>query len=152
MSTARRTAGDEACVFDRIVAGELAAHVVLDEPELLGFLDARPVFAGHTLVVPRRHAATIAELPGRLLGPLMDAGRRVGAAQRQGLGADGTLLLLNDIVSQSVPHVHLHVVPRRRGDGLRGFLWPRRRYADEQEAEAVAATVRACLAGPGAVP
>ncbi|MGH9055398.1 MAG: HIT family protein [Acidimicrobiales bacterium] len=136
------------CIFDQIVAGTLPAHVVLDEPGLLGFLDARPVFSGHTLVVPRDHLATIAEVPDEQLGPLLDAGRRVAAAQRSALGADGTLFLLNDVVSQSVPHVHLHVVPRRRGDRLRGFLWPRTRYPDDAGAAAVAGKLRAALPPP----
>lgn len=122
--------------------------MVLDEAELLGFLDVRPVFEGHTLVIPRRHIATVGDMPGRLLGPLLDAGRRVAAAQRQALGADGTFFALNDEVSQSVPHVHLHVIPRRRGDGLRGFFWPRSRYGDEADAERVADRLRATLAPP----
>ena len=117
---------------------------MLDEPELVGFLDVRPVFEGHTLVVPRQHVSTIGELPAGLLGPLLDAGRRVAAAQRTALGADGTLFLLNDVVSQSVPHVHLHLVPRRRRDGLRGFLWPRIRYPDDAAAAAAAGSGRAC--------
>jgi histidine triad (HIT) family protein len=140
--------GGTPCVFDEIIAGTRPAHVVLDEPDLFGFLDARPVFPGHTLVVPRDHFLTIAELPPELLGPLLDAGRRVAAAQRSALGAEGTFFALNDVVSQSVPHVHLHVIPRRRGDGLRGFLWPRRPYEDEQAAEKCAASIRAELAPP----
>lgn len=134
------------CLFCRIVAGDVAAHVVLDEPELLAFLDHRPVFPGHTLVVPRRHHATLADVPDGLLGPLLAAGRRVAGAQRDAFGNAGTWLSMNDVVSQSVPHVHLHVVPRRRGDGLRGFFWPRRRYADEAEAGAVASALRSALA------
>ena len=106
------------CIFDSIVEGSTPAFVVLDEPDLLAFLDTRPVFAGHTLVVPRRHWSTVAEVPDDLLGHLMAAGRRVAAAQRAALGAQGTFFGLNDVISQSVPHVHLHVVPRRKGDGL----------------------------------
>jgi histidine triad (HIT) family protein len=133
------------CVFDLIASGEAPAHMVLDEPDILGFLDTRPVFLGHTLVVPRTHWATIGEVPPEVLGPLMDAGRRVAAAQRRALGAEGTFFGLNDVVSQSVPHVHLHVVPRRRKDGLRGFFWPRGRYADDGEAASVAARIRSAL-------
>ena len=139
------------CVFDRIIAGAVPAHVVLDEPELFGVLDHRPVFPGHTLLMPRRHHAHLADLPAELLGPLMDAGRRVAAAQRVALGNPGTWLALNDVVSQSVPHVHLHVVPRRPKDGLRGFFWPRSRYESDDAAEAVAAAIRAALAGGGAL-
>lgn len=133
------------CVFDRIVDGTAPAHVVLDEPDLMAFLDQRPVFPGHTLVVTRHHWSGIGEVPLDLLGRLVDAGRRVAAAQRAALGAEGTFYGLNDVVSQSVPHVHLHVVPRRRKDGLRGFFWPRGRYADDAEAADVAARLRSAL-------
>ena len=139
----------DACIFDEIVTGARPAFVVLDETELMGFLDTRPVFPGHTLIVPRQHAATVMDLPARMLGPLLDAGRRVAAAQRAALGAEGTFFALNDVVSQSVPHVHLHVVPRRRGDGLRGFFWPRTRYHDDAEAAAVAAQLRLALPAAG---
>jgi histidine triad (HIT) family protein len=141
------TSGDD-CIFDEIIAGARPAFWVLDEPELVGFLDARPVFEGHTLVVPRQHVSTIGDLPAGLVGPFFDAGRRVARAQRHALGADGTLFLLNDVVSQSVPHVHLHLVPRRRRDGLRGFLWPRGRYANDAAAAAVAERLRDALEPP----
>jgi histidine triad (HIT) family protein len=133
------------CIFDEIASGARPAHLVLDEPCFVAFLDARPVFEGHALVIPREHVATLADLPVTRLGPLLEAGRRIAAAQRSALGADGTFFALNDIVSQSVPHVHLHVIPRRRGDGLRGFLWPRTRYESEAAAEAVAAQLRDAL-------
>jgi histidine triad (HIT) family protein len=133
------------CVFDLIATGAAPAHMVLEEPGIMGFLDARPVFPGHTLVVPRTHWATLADVPPDVLGPLLEAGRRVAAAQREALGAEGTFFALNDVVSQSVPHVHLHVEPRRRKDGLRGFFWPRGRYADADEAESVAASIRSAL-------
>jgi histidine triad (HIT) family protein len=137
----------DVCVFDEIASGARPAHLVLEEEHLLAFLDARPVFEGHTLVIPRRHVTTIADVEQPLLGPLLEAGRRVAFAQRRALGADGTFFALNDVVSQSVPHVHLHVIPRRRGDGLRGFLWPRTRYPDDGAAAAVAARLRAALPG-----
>lgn len=141
----------QSCVFDRIRDGELAADLILDEPEILAFLDHRPLFAGHALVIPRRHVATLAELA--VLAPemgatLFEAARRVAAAQREALGCQGTFLAINDVVSQSVPHVHLHVVPRTRGDGLRGFFWPRTRYAPGEAAE-VAARLRDALAAAG---
>jgi histidine triad (HIT) family protein len=136
---------NEGCVFDAIVDGSAPAHVVLDDGALLAFLDARPVFPGHTLVVPKEHWVTMADLPPALLGPLLEAGRQVAAAQRSALGAEGTFLAFNDVVSQSVPHVHLHVVPRRRGDGLRGFFWPRSRYSDQTEAAEIAARLRSAL-------
>lgn len=133
------------CVFDRILAGELPAHVVLDDPDLVGILDHRPVCPGHTLVFPRTHYSHLADVPADLLGPLLAAGRRVAEAQRRALGNVGTWLSVNDVVSQSVPHVHLHVVPRRPKDGLRGFFWPRTRYPTDDEAAAVAAAIRSEL-------
>ncbi|MHB8506016.1 MAG: HIT family protein [Acidimicrobiales bacterium] len=148
---ARRPAADDPrpappCLFDRIVAGDLPAHMVVDEEAIVAFLDHRPVFPGHTLVIPRLHHETLADVPEELLGPLLEAARRIAAAQRAALGNTGTWVALNDIVSQSVPHVHLHVVPRRPKDGLRGFFWPRGRYADETEAASIAGAIRAALA------
>jgi histidine triad (HIT) family protein len=136
---------DPVCVFDRIIDGETGANWVLDQVNVAGFLDIRPVFKGHTLVVPRQHIPTIADLSPGLLAELTETGRRVAAAQRKALGSDGTLLMLNDVISQSVPHVHLHVIPRRRKDGLRGFMWPRTRYEDEVEAEEFATAIRQAL-------
>ena len=135
-------------MFDRILDGSAPAHMVLDDVSIAAFLDARPVFKGHVLVVPRVHIETIGELPGGLLAELADAGRRVAAAQRAALGCAGTFFALNDVVSQSVPHVHLHVIPRNRGDGLRGFLWPRTRYHDDAEAESFASGIREALGAP----
>ncbi|HVN52293.1 MAG TPA: HIT family protein [Acidimicrobiales bacterium] len=134
------------CLFCEIVAGRTPAHVVLDEPEVVAFLDIRPLFAGHTLVVPRRHVDVLRELPADLLVPYFDAVQRLSAAMEDGLGAGGSFVAVNNRVSQSQPHLHTHVVPRRRKDGLRGFFWPRLRYADG-EAEAVAAQLRNALAG-----
>jgi histidine triad (HIT) family protein len=142
-----------ACAFDPIIAGTAPAHLVLEEPEVVAFLDARPVFPGHTLVVPRRHYETVSELPVGMAGLIWDAGARVAAAQRTALGAAGTFFGLNDVVSQSVPHVHLHVVPRRPKDGLRGFFWPRQRYAGDDHAAATARAIRDALeATPAAAP
>lgn len=117
------------CAFCAIVAGESAAEVVLDEPDLLGFLDRRPVFHGHVLLVPKEHVATLPDLPARLRDPFLAAGQRLATAMVEGLGAQGSFVAVNDVVSQSVPHLHLHVVPRTKGDGLRGFFWPRHPYA-----------------------
>ncbi len=136
------------CVFDRIIAGQAPGHIVLDEPDLVGMLDIRPVFEGHTLIMPRRHYVHLDDLPDDLLGPLLAAGRRVAAAQRAALGNPGTWVAINDVVSQSVPHVHVHVVPRRPKDGLRGFFWPRRHYESDDAAAAVAASIRECLTPP----
>jgi histidine triad (HIT) family protein len=136
------------CVFDQIRDGQSSAEVVLDEPDLLAFLDVRPVFPGHTLVVPRLHIETLAELPEPLLGPLFGAARRVAAALEEALGAEGAFIGLNNVISQSVPHVHLHVIPRRRKDGLRGFFWPRQRYPDDEAMKATGAALRGALASP----
>ena len=122
------------CVFCRIIAGEVPAHLVLDDEDFVAFLDARPVFKGHVLVVPRRHYVTLADLPVPAVGPLFERVRLLSAAIPAALGAQGTFVALNNVVSQSVPHLHVHVVPRTKGDGLRGFFWPRGRYASEEEA------------------
>lgn len=137
-----------ACVFDRIRDGEVPAHVVAEGDGLIAFLDHRPVFPGHTLVITREHVATLADLSEEQATALWRMGRRVAAGVRPALGAAGAFLALNDVVSQSVPHVHLHVVPRRFKDGLRGFFWPRQRYGDDAEAAKVAAALRAALGGP----
>jgi histidine triad (HIT) family protein len=133
------------CLFCRIVTGEVAAEVVLDEPDVLAFLDVRPVFKGHVLVVPRRHHVVLADLPAEDLAPLMTAAQRVSRAVVDGLGAEGSFVAMNNTVSQSVPHLHVPVVPRTKGDGLRGFFWPRTRYADG-EAEDYATRLREALA------
>jgi histidine triad (HIT) family protein len=134
------------CVFCRIAAGEVPAHFVLDEPETVAFLDSRPVFKGHVLVMPREHHETLADLPAAAVGPLFEQVRRMSAALPAALGAQGAFVGLNNIVSQSVPHLHVHVVPRTRGDGLRGFFWPRHKYADDNEAAEYAKRIRDALA------
>jgi histidine triad (HIT) family protein len=135
------------CVFCSIVAGETPADIVLDERELVGFLDARPVFKGHVLLVPRRHVVTLPDLPAELRDPFLEAAQRLARAVVDGLGAQGSFVAVNNTVSQSVPHLHLHVVPRTKGDGLRGFFWPRTRYAGT-ESSAYADRLRDALAAP----
>jgi histidine triad (HIT) family protein len=137
------------CVFCRIASGELTAEIVLSDDVAVAFLDGRPLFKGHVLVIPRRHYETLADLPEELVGPLFTRVRRVSAALPAALGAQGTFVALNNVVSQSVPHLHVHVVPRTRGDGLRGFFWPRQKYADEAEAAAYAQRIRDALAATG---
>jgi histidine triad (HIT) family protein len=112
----------------------------------LAFLDSRPVFPGHTLVVPKVHRETLADLPDDLLVPLFGSARRIAAAMPKAMGADGTFVAINNTVSQSVPHVHVHVVPRRFKDGLRGFFWPRQKYADDAEAGRVQEAIRSAIA------
>ncbi len=133
------------CVFCSIVAGDAGAHVVLDDEVAVAFLDRRPVFPGHVLVVPRRHVVVLGELPADDIGPFFQRVQRVAVAVQDGMGADGTFVAMNNVVSQSVAHLHVHVVPRRFKDGLRGFFWPRQPYEDEAEMAAVAARIRAEL-------
>ena len=133
------------CLFCSLVAGRGRVHLVLDEPEVVAFLDNRPLFPGHTLLVTRRHVEVLADLPDELIEPYFVAARRLSVAMESVLGAAGSFVALNNHVSQSVPHLHTHVVPRRPKDGLRGFFWPRGRYVDEAEAAEIAARLRAGL-------
>jgi histidine triad (HIT) family protein len=132
------------CVFCSIVVGETRADIVLDEPDFLAFLDARPVFKGHTLLVPREHVATLLDLPTGMRDGFLAATQVLAGAVVEGLGAEGSFVAMNNVVSQSVPHLHVHVVPRTKGDGLRGFFWPRTTYA-EGEAAQYAARLRATI-------
>ena len=134
------------CLFCAIVAGEAPAATVLDEPAVVAFLDVRPVFKGHVLVVPRAHVDALPDLPEPLLVPVWAAVQRLARAVPAAYGAQGTFVATNNVVSQSVPHLHVHVVPRTKGDGLRGFFWPRTRYASEAEAASYADRLRAVLA------
>ncbi|OLB78654.1 MAG: HIT family protein, partial [Actinobacteria bacterium 13_2_20CM_2_71_6] len=119
------------CVFCAIVAGSVPAFLVASEPAGVAFLDTRPVFPGHVLVVPLPHIPTLLDLPSASLPGYFGLVQRVTAAVQSGLSADGSFVAINNVVSQSVPHLHCHVVPRRRKDGLRGFFWPRTKYASE---------------------
>jgi len=134
-----------ACRFCEIVAGQRPAHVVLDEDDVFAFLDVRPLFPGHTLLVPKQHYETLLDLPHELLAPLFGAAQRLAGVMESELGAAGSFVAVNNRVSQSIPHLHVHVVPRNRKDGLRGFFWPRTKYASEDEAEAIAARLRDAL-------
>ena len=137
-----------ACVFCAIVAGTTPAHVVYEDDRWIGFLDVRPLFHGHTLLVPREHHEAVWDLPPDLATELTSRVQRVSVAVRDAMGADGIFNAVNNIVSQSVPHVHVHVVPRVRKDGLRGFFWPRTTYASDEEAAEVAARIRAASPAP----
>lgn len=132
------------CVFCQIIAGEVEADVVLDEPDLMAFLDRRPVFKGHALLVPREHVVTLPDLPAGLRDGFLGAAQRLATAMVEGLGAQGSFVAMNNVVSQSVPHLHCHVVPRTKGDGLRGFFWPRTKYKNG-EAPEYAARLREAL-------
>ena len=129
------------CKFCQIIAGEIPAHFVLDTDEVVAFLDHRPLFPGHTLVLPRDHVETLADLPPERVGPFFRQVQRVEAAVRTAMEAHGSFVAENNVVSQSVPHLHVHVVPRRRKDGLRGFFWPRTKYASDGEMAAVATRI-----------
>jgi histidine triad (HIT) family protein len=120
---------------------------VLETDVVVAFLDHRPLFPGHCLVIPREHVETLGDLPSPLTAPLFDAAAAVARALEAGLGADGTFVAINNRVSQSVPHLHVHVVPRRRGDGLRGFFWPRGRYESPAAMEEIRARIVAALEG-----
>ena len=135
----------EDCVFCSIVAGDTPAHVVASDDATLAFLDVRPVFPGHVLLVPRAHHETLTDLPPALVAPLFDAAQRLARAVEEGMVAHGTFVAMNNRVSQSVPHLHVHVVPRRRKDGLRGFFWPRTKYSGTEEMREVADKLRRAL-------
>jgi histidine triad (HIT) family protein len=132
-------------VFCGIVSGSVPAFMITSEDAGLAFLDLRPVFPGHTLVIPRDHIVTLADLPKDQITGYFGLVQRVSVAVQAGLEADGTFVAMNNTISQSVPHLHTHVVPRRRKDGLRGFFWPRTKYGADLEAEEFAEKIRAAL-------
>jgi histidine triad (HIT) family protein len=133
------------CAFCEIVAGKRPAHVVLDDGLAVAFLDARPLFKGHVLLVPRTHYETLSDLPADLVGPFFTGAQRLAGAMETALGAAGSFVAVNNRISQSVPHLHTHVVPRNRKDGLRGFFWPRTKYDSDDEARDYAARLRDAL-------
>lgn len=134
------------CVFCGIIAGTTPASFVMqDDDVVVAFLDARPLFKGHVLVVPRAHVPTLPELPAAALPRFFGAVQRVARALPGALGAEGTFVAMNNVVSQSVPHLHAHVVPRTKGDGLKGFFWPRAKYASDAERDAYATKIAAAL-------
>jgi histidine triad (HIT) family protein len=136
----------DGCLFCRIVAEEEPAYVVWRDDDTVAFLDTRPVFKGHVLLVTRKHIDTLVDLPDELVTPLLGTARRLAAVMVTALGSQGSFVAVNNVVSQSVPHLHVHVVPRTKGDGLRGFFWPRTKYADEADATDYATRITAALA------
>jgi histidine triad (HIT) family protein len=134
------------CLFCAVVAGDADASVVWSDDDFVAFLDIRPVFKGHVLLVPRVHVVTLPDLPARLRDPFTLHQQRLAQAMVDALGAQGSFVAINNTVSQSVPHLHCHVVPRTKGDGLRGFFWPRTSYADAAERQGYAGRVSAALA------
>ena len=123
----------DGCLFCRIVSGELPATVVYEDENAVAFLDHRPLFPGHTLLVPRQHVETLGELPVKLVAPYFEAAQLLSLAVESAMDAEGTFVAMNNRISQSVPHLHTHVVPRRKKDGLKGFFWPRTKYKNEEE-------------------
>jgi histidine triad (HIT) family protein len=140
---------DSNCLFCAIAAGDEPATVVFSDEHTLAFLDTRPLFPGHALLVPREHHETLADLPAELIGPLFKNAQMLSRAIPEAMGKPGSFVAMNNVVSQSVPHLHVHVVPRLKKDGLRGFFWPRTKYASEAEMEKVAAAIRAAVGDNG---
>ena len=130
------------CLFCKIVSGELAARIVFEDDDCLAFLDHRPVFSGHCLLIPKQHYETLIDLPTTLIEPVFRDVQLLARAVEVGMQAHGTFVAMNNRVSQSVAHLHVHVVPRRRKDGLRGFFWPRYPYQSDEEADAVQQAIR----------
>ena len=128
---------EENCLFCRIVSGELPAVLVFEDEKTIAFLDHRPLFPGHTLLVPREHFETLGDLPTSQVSPLFKNAQLLSRAIESAMDAEGTFVAMNNRVSQSVPHLHVHIVPRRRKDGLKGFFWPRTKYKDQEEMENV---------------
>jgi histidine triad (HIT) family protein len=133
------------CPFCAIAEGAEAGHVVFEDEISVAFLDNRPLFPGHSLLIPRQHLETLADLPDELVGPLFANARLLSRAIPKAMGKPGSFVALNNVVSQSVPHLHIHVVPRKPKDGLRGFFWPRGKYDSEKQMSEVAATVRGAV-------
>jgi histidine triad (HIT) family protein len=144
--TAPPISSDPGCVFCRVVRGEAGSQIVLADEISLGFLDHRPLFRGHCLLVPREHVPTLADLPSVAIGPFFANVQLLARAMETGLQAEGSFVAVNNRISQSVPHLHVHVVPRRRHDGLRGFFWPRQRYASDAEMMRVQELLRSAVA------
>jgi histidine triad (HIT) family protein len=133
---------DPNCRFCQIIAGDESAHLVFEDESSIAFLDNRPLFPGHSLLVPREHHETLADLPSELVGPLFANARLLSVAVPKAMKKPGSFVAVNNVVSQSVPHLHVHVVPRKPKDGLRGFFWPRTKYGSEEEMRKVAERVR----------
>jgi histidine triad (HIT) family protein len=151
MSASGKVSTISDCVFCDIAAGLVPAHVVLDDPDVIAFLDARPVFKGHVLAAPRAHVPTLPDLPAAAVGPYFLRVQRISAVMPAALDSQGTFVAINNVVSQSVAHLHCHIVPRTKGDGLRGFFWPRLRYESDAEAAQYAERLRSALAAAGPV-
>ncbi|MGI8992179.1 MAG: HIT family protein [Bryobacteraceae bacterium] len=133
------------CLFCKIAAGELDSEIVFDDADCLAFLDNRPLFPGHVLLIPKRHCETLVDLPEELVAPLFLNARVLARAVEKALACDGTFVAINNRVSQTVPHLHVHIVPRRKKDGLKGFFWPRKPYEGDDDAKHVARAIREAI-------
>lgn len=133
------------CTFCDIVSGKVAAEIVWRDEDTIAFLDHRPLFPGHVLLIPAKHIVTLADLPMAQVGPLFQAAQKLERAVESALEAEGSFIAVNNHVSQSVPHLHVHIVPRRKGDGLKGFFWPRRGYDSEEHLRETGEKIRAAL-------
>jgi histidine triad (HIT) family protein len=136
----------EGCIFCNIIRGAVPCFKVFEDDISLAFLDHRPLFPGHSLFIVKSHIETLFDLPDSLMGALFTNVRRLSQAVMQGMQAEGAFVAINNRISQSVPHFHVHIVPRRKGDGLKGFFWPRRAYKDQQEIDATLRAVRSAVA------
>jgi histidine triad (HIT) family protein len=134
------------CLFCEIASGRVEADFVYEDDLAVAFLDHRPLFVGHVLLIPRNHVTTLSDLPETDVGPFFQIAQRLETAVERAMSAEGSFLAINNIVSQSVPHLHVHIVPRRRKDGLRGFFWPRTRYSDDAGRRDAAERIRSFLA------
>lgn len=134
---------DSSCIFCKIISGGLAAHKVFEDEASVAFLDNHPLFPGHVLLSPRGHYETLPDVPAEQVGPLFQNAQLLSKAVKTGLGAEGTFVAINNVVSQTVPHLHVHIVPRKRKDGLKGFFWPRNAYRDQDEINSVCEAIRA---------
>lgn len=134
------------CIFCKVVSGEVPATIVFEDEMSLAFLDHRPLFPGHCLLVPRKHFETLGDLPSELIQPLFSDAQLLARAVELALEAEGTFVAMNNRVSQSVPHLHVHIVPRRRRDGLKGFFWPRHKYESSEEITRVQAAIKTAVA------
>ena len=139
-------AGDQNCLFCQIAVGATPAALVFEDAQSLAFLDHRPLFPGHSLLVPRDHYETLGDLPPKLVGPFFSNVQLLARAVETAVDAEGTFVAMNNRVSQSVAHLHVHVVPRRRKDGLKGFFWPRNKYGSEEEKLRVQEAIRSRIA------
>lgn len=135
-------ATEAGCTFCDVVSGQIRSVIVFEDQDCLGFLDHRPLFPGHTLLVPKRHIETLIDLPDKLVSSLFSSAKLLTAAVQDACRAEGSFVAINNKVSQSVPHLHVHIVPRRKGDGLKGFFWPRFPYKSEEDKQAIAQAIR----------